>query len=1052
MHRSFIRGIVTCALSSASVLGLAAPLAPAAAQTATPKFDIPATDLATALETFGRQSGREIIFDRSQVAGKRSARVTGTHDPRRALSLLLRRTGLVMSMANEGTFVVSVPEGNGDGDGEGGEMASSYGEDAVPEAHEGISEILVVGSRSQNVDIRRSEDDAQPYVVFGAEEIRTSGVNNIEEFLATRLPMNAQSIRADQSANIIPLGGGINLRGLGTNQTVILINGRRAPNPTAGGVSFLQSNIAGISPSLIERIEVLPATASGIYGGNATGGVINIITKQDFSGIEIETKYRNSQDFVAGGSSLSANGGLGIGPRTHLTANVSYMQTRPFYFNDRNSIGRRSRERLLSNNAAAITSPLPFGATPNFCATATTFSTTCAPIELVLDNSALVGSTLGHVREGYRGPYPGPDGAGDAGNALLASNTYNLDFGRVQIGRAERTNSVGLGLKHNLHALEFFADVYTSEARSNSSTRNSVLVNIPATSEFNPFQQNIVVSLIGPELYNTSSERTRMARGGVTVRLPSGWRALLEAGWQEQRSRNSALDAFVISPEGVNYLRSIALRDLSRYPAVDLLSFYTPVETARTSSVRTWELSARLGGPILSLPGGAVTLNSLLEIRRQRVSDVFADAKTLPTNDLAVNWKPPVTQRITSGYAEIGIPIFSEKNAIALVRGLSVTAAVRRDDYHIAAGEGLALPLASREGPFPSFETTKSSPASTDYTLSVRYEPVRDLALRASYSTGYLVPAISQILPGFQSSLSDFFISLLDLRDPQRGNTLLVGPVDWVTGGNPELKPEKSRSFSAGFILSPTFLAGLRLSADYVEIRKKDEIGVINFLDLFPNESLFPGRITRDPLTSADAALGYTAGRVTKIDTSLINLQSSTVRTIDFQLDYRRAVRRLGTFHLYAIATHQWDRRSQLTLASRVLDTVGFTDGPLEWRANIGLNWRRDGWSAGWNAQFYDSYSLCGASASKTSCDLTTLNNGRSSVPSQTYHDVFLSYAFPDKALNGVGAGLEIALGVQNIPNARPPAIASTGFGYSTYGDLRLRRFEIGLRKRFDVR
>src|SRR5690606_23171872 len=132
------------------------------------------------------------------------------------------------------------------------------------------------------------------YVVFDREALKQSGAQNLEAFLRDRLPMNSSGLpnglRVTQSGN----QSQFNLRGLGANQTLILVDGRRLPPGPALGGAPAQANINGIPMAAIERIEVLPATASGIHGGSATGGVINIIMRQDYAGAEATVSYGNS--------------------------------------------------------------------------------------------------------------------------------------------------------------------------------------------------------------------------------------------------------------------------------------------------------------------------------------------------------------------------------------------------------------------------------------------------------------------------------------------------------------------------------------------------------------------------------------------------------------------------------------------------------------------------------------------------------------------------------------------------------------------------------------
>ncbi|MXP41204.1 TonB-dependent receptor plug domain-containing protein [Altererythrobacter soli] len=252
-------------------------------------FKVQAQDLGKALTDLARQGNREIYFPSDLTRGKRARALSGAMTLEEALTRLLRGSGLVHRIDSSGAITVRSAEGNGLGADSGAEVAaggsaSSYGDDTVRGGQEGIAEILVVGSRSQNVDIRRAEDDPQPYVVFTQEDIQRSNYSNIEDFIRKNLPMNYVSSTSAQSADRTDTISAVSLRGLGTNQTLILIDGRRAPRVLGGGFSQLQSDLAGVPLSAIDRIEVLPSTAGGIYGGGAVGGVVNIIRKRNIGG------------------------------------------------------------------------------------------------------------------------------------------------------------------------------------------------------------------------------------------------------------------------------------------------------------------------------------------------------------------------------------------------------------------------------------------------------------------------------------------------------------------------------------------------------------------------------------------------------------------------------------------------------------------------------------------------------------------------------------------------------------------------------------------------
>ncbi|MEJ1962128.1 MAG: Plug domain-containing protein [Gammaproteobacteria bacterium] len=122
----------------------------------------------------------------------------------------------------------------------------------------GIPEILVKGQRTLNVDIKRTADDVQPYVVFDREAIAKSGATSVEDFLKRRLTMNTVAATNLQGADVTGNASSFNLRGLGTEQTLVLVDGRRLSPFTRGGGLPTQPDLNGIPLSAIERIEVLP--------------------------------------------------------------------------------------------------------------------------------------------------------------------------------------------------------------------------------------------------------------------------------------------------------------------------------------------------------------------------------------------------------------------------------------------------------------------------------------------------------------------------------------------------------------------------------------------------------------------------------------------------------------------------------------------------------------------------------------------------------------------------------------------------------------------------
>jgi len=296
-----------------ATLGMSTPTL-ALADTTYP-LNIPAQDLGSALKALGAAANEQVLFSDDVVAGLRSTEVKGEYTTNAAIAILLKGSGLKADRTPSGVLLIrslktSVPSKEDGTKGtkpiadasyaSGGWLAQAGSQtpetpepgtdkdkkekkdkeqlqEVVPTKHEAIPEILVIGSRSLDMDIKRSPDDAQPYVVFDRDTIEKSESRNIEDFLRSRLTSVSSPVTAAQS-----FAGGssslIDLRGLGPQQTLILVDGHRIASPNSSGATG-QPDLNGIPLAAVERIEVLPSTASGIYGGGATGGVVNVVLR-----------------------------------------------------------------------------------------------------------------------------------------------------------------------------------------------------------------------------------------------------------------------------------------------------------------------------------------------------------------------------------------------------------------------------------------------------------------------------------------------------------------------------------------------------------------------------------------------------------------------------------------------------------------------------------------------------------------------------------------------------------------------------------------------------
>lgn len=269
--RSGWTGAAALAVMAAALMPKVAAAQSAAVQT----YNIPQQDLASALRAFAAASGREIVASSKIVEGKQSRPVVGPLAAEQAIDRLLEGTGLSFRVV-AGAFVIRPVGANGG-----------------PAAEPKTGAIVVTGSRIRGAQV------ASPVIAIGQADIRNQALADLGE-VVRRIP---QSFGGGQNPGIgatVPaarggdVGGGssLNLRGLGSDATLTLLNGHRLAYTAA-----LQSvDVSAIPSVAVDRIEVVPDGASAIYGSDAVAGVANIVLRRDYSGLETGARLAATSD------------------------------------------------------------------------------------------------------------------------------------------------------------------------------------------------------------------------------------------------------------------------------------------------------------------------------------------------------------------------------------------------------------------------------------------------------------------------------------------------------------------------------------------------------------------------------------------------------------------------------------------------------------------------------------------------------------------------------------------------------------------------------------
>jgi iron complex outermembrane receptor protein len=1036
---------------------------------ADPMRAIAPKNLTEALTEFASQSGLQVVYRTELTERLRSQGAEAGLSAEEALRQLLRETGLRYEFVNDRTVAIrsedSVPLGSQRADsgelrlaqsgeprtaGSGASVQETESADAL---NAGIPEILVEGSRSVNADIVRTENDAQPYHIFDSSVIEQSGALNVEDFFKRGVPMNTTSLSYSQLASSFRgTQSSINLRGLGTNQTLVLINGRRTAGPGIFG-GPLQPDLNSIPPGAIERIEVLPSSSAAIYGGSAVGGVVNVVLKRGFTGGDVRVGYENVTDGDSAIRSVSGSYGLSLEEgRTHVSLSALYTDGDPLLNGERPEILARNISRILQNDSSFLyTLSRPFyGSTPNIS------SQTGA--NLTLRDGTPLGSPITSVPFGFDAS---SDPAGFIANAgrynteLPNSSLFNTGLQRP-IGTIPRIGTVMASLQRDMSdRLSVFADFYhgSNVALTRNFNDDNDVLRVPSTSPINPFGQDVFVTLANPSSapYRAESTSNRFT-GGFTLKLPRSWVMATDYTHSENEIfYEGRTYTLVAANAGLANGDWNPFVDMLQSPSVDPLAPYRGSFGGSQGGTLN-DLAVRLAGPLFALPGGRTTLTVGLEHRKEELQDGEFHFRFPNYLSESQNRKYlSQSQAIKSAYAEFRVPLIGEDNRLPGVQELELQAAVRSEHFSIDSRtafqyvEGSGQSFIDQNQEIVNFTTKLES---TNPTIGLRFKPFESLTLRGSYGTAFLPPTYGQLMPGNIALVRGSVAPTIDVVDRARGD--VVTTVNYAFGGNPELNPQDSTNWNFGFIFEPQFAPGLRLNLEWYRIEQENVILDPDPQLIVDREAEFPGRVVRANPSAGDP---YPVGPITLVDSSFINAARGKTSGFDLTIGYRWRTESLGEFDFSLAGTRIKTYQVQSGFDEAMTELVNkvAAGGPLQTRANAALTWDVKNWNLGWMMSYYGEHSQYDEFGETRYVSA----QGSRSIPSQSYHNVSVGYEVPGEGgsawAGNALSGVSVQLGIRNVFNKVPPfdAYYNSSYYHSPFGDARLRSYYLTLAKKF---
>ena len=845
-----------------------------------------------------------------------------------------------------------------------------------------LDEVTVVATR------RSLHDNAAPVAVIGRETIERSGFTSIFDLmkLIPQQPfLRPDGFRSNGSQYV-------ELRGLGPDTTLVVINGRRA---FASAASFVQNafDLNTIPLSAVERVEVLLDSTSVKYGSDAIGGILNIVLRDDIPHPTVEAYFGSTQ---GGGAQQTVSASAGYkGDSGSFALVADYSETKPLFGAERDlwanqdyrrfgSVDQRSINSSPGNVTAALPGDLP-GLNSPIAAIPHQMAGERIALSELLPGQHNMESLLQHF----------PIVAGSRRASIVAS------------GRAELTPA-GTGVAAELMYVDrsvrfpFVPPIVPG-------------LPVPGTNPFNPFPPlaigpvtmpvpvlvNTRLEGIGPQQVNVESE---LLRGVVSMHGKlRAWEwetSLLRSEEDAEQWTDNLLDFARLMQVLANPDPSQTLNVFRPGPAAsqEILDSIIAAPRVETFATDATQLNAIANGRVFELPAGPVTALVGGEWRKESVQfDAVLDS---------------FEREVAAGFAQLTVPILGGRNDLSAPRVLSAIASARFDDY----------------SDFGGF-------LNPQYGLVWR--PHRDVTLRASYARSFRAPSMYELhLPMVR------FDNFGPISDPRRGRE--PASVALLTGGNPALEATRGESHTLGLEFRPQAIEPLKLSASYWHIVMDNRVTpALQPTFVLANEALFPERVVRAEPTAAELAQGL-PGRIVQVDTSRLNFGRLTTSGIDLGASYalESAFGRVGA-NVVATWIDKFETVDvQATAPASRINLANDTTGTItKWRAIASVDWQHGAIGATTRLRYIPSYDDT----------LGGVRNGRK-VASQTFLDLQLSLDLEQLA-NGARwwRGFELAAGASNVLDEEPDFAEVLGAqGYDTsQGDLKGRFWYVRLGKSF---
>lgn len=926
--KNLTTGFKRSRLVAAITAGLMISSASAFASESQSKVEIKldAQKVGTALLKLSKQSGYQIVLADGVSRDIDVPALSGEYRLSDALNGILKGTGLTYEYMSEDMVMI---------------RAEDPAEAEQAKEKEVVEEMVVTGSRLRNVS------PTQPTTVITMDQIKAQGINSVEDIVRS-LPQNYANVTLtsaiDNSSSVGTLGNAAaNLRGLGSDGTLVLVNGRRVAGSTVFSGSTV--NLNTIPFAAIERVEVVTDGASAIYGADAVAGVINFILRKGYDAEETTSvRYesaRNGGDKMRFEQSLGFSWGSG-----NMSGTMSYEEIKPVVNSKVGWTTMDQRYRGGIDGREADSGYWPgaiYG--PNQIVDLHDLYPDYYPPGTLYEVAGEILGAIGQSRDASQ-PVTLDD--------ISTDNLEPYDYVPNHSSDARRALSVTLRADQEISET-INAWVELNYARNKSDAFRGPHVEtgilIPESNAFNntggdlyvdyAFAREAELGMI-PYRTNVNDSKNIGVALGFDAELPfKDWR-------MEGFVNHSIESTYVRAFDGVNEAALVAAAadsnpDTAFNPfgdgtqqnseTISSLYFVANDEYAKPTITdgEATQINLSVNGALLELPGGDMTAAIGLDWRNElRQFDAYSGTLLTTTEP----------ERDTMAvFSEVNIPIIGADNRLPLVDSLEFRVAARWEEYSI-------------EGPFDGLNSASREVtySNTSPSYGIAWHLTPEFKVRVNKGESFKVPQLSSLFafpvePYIVGYIASTIASQGITEDPVTGFPIVE--LGFGPSGNAEVQPELSDTTSFGFDWAPSgVLEGLSVSASYVEIETTDVIGS-SFNLLFEDAYAY--------LTSSSVDRDPTTGAITAYRSKPINYSLEGVKAVDVNISYMFGTD-WGQFEYGFTGTYTKEQYSQLlpTTERNYLD--GDLRGPDRVKFRNWLTWSNGGYGSTLTMNYTDSY------------------------------------------------------------------------------------------------